>query len=53
MRLVEYNEGMLKELCSFRIRKGTKEHFAHPVINRGILYQRHGDVLIAYDIRRK
>lgn len=53
MRLVEYNEGMLKELSSFRIRKGTKEHFAHPVINRGILYQRHGDVLIAYDIRQK
>lgn len=51
MRLVEYKEGKLKEVSSFRVKQGTKEHFAHPVINNGILYQRHGDALIAYDIR--
>ena len=53
MRLIEYKDGKLKEVSSFRIKKGTKEHFAHPVINNGILYQRHGDVLIAYNISEK
>ena len=50
--LLSYDEGKMKEVSSFRITKGFREHFAHPVINRGILYQRHGNVLIAYDIRK-
>jgi hypothetical protein len=39
------------ELVSkFKITMGTKEHFAHPVIYRGVLYVRHGKALMAYDI---
>jgi outer membrane protein assembly factor BamB len=37
----------------FRMTKGKKEHFAHPVINDGKLYVRHGDAIQAYDIREK
>lgn len=40
-------------ISSFRITKGTKAHFAHPVICDGILYVRRGDALLAYDIREK
>ncbi len=35
---------------SFAIVKGTKEHFSHPVIHKGVLYVRHGNVMMAYDI---
>lgn len=30
---------------------GTAQHWAHPVINQGRLFLRHGDVLIAYKIK--
>ncbi len=52
MILANYYKGNIEKVSSFRISKGTKEHFSHPVINKGILYQRHGNVLIAFDIRR-
>ncbi len=48
--LIEYNNGKMKEISSFRITKGTQQHFSHPVIYKGILYQRHGNALIAYNI---
>jgi len=39
------------EIASFfRVPKGTKEHFSHPVIDHGILYIRHGKALMAYRI---
>ncbi len=37
----------------FRITKGKNEHVAHPVINDGKLYVRHGDVIQAYDLMAK
>ncbi|WP_159523295.1 PQQ-binding-like beta-propeller repeat protein [Sunxiuqinia indica] len=43
----------LELISSFDIKKGTKEHFAHPVIHHGVLYIRHGNYLGAYDIRKK
>lgn len=51
--LVGFSEGKMKVLSSFRITKGTSQHFAHPVIYRGILYQRHGNTLMAFDIRER
>ena len=35
----------------FKITKGEKEHFSHPVIANGILYVRHGNALMAYQIK--
>jgi outer membrane protein assembly factor BamB len=50
--LVSYNDGKIEKVSSFRIKKGSMQHFSHPVIHKGILYQRHGKVLMAFDIRR-
>lgn len=36
---------------TFKITKGSKEHFAHPVVANGILYIRHGEALMAYKIK--
>jgi outer membrane protein assembly factor BamB len=52
MNLVSCPEGKMRLVSSFRITKGNGQHFSHPVIYRGTLYQRHGDALMAYDIRR-
>ncbi|MBA4321631.1 MAG: hypothetical protein C0408_02320 [Odoribacter sp.] len=51
LMLLSYNMGKIEKISSFRIKKGTQQHFSHPVINKGILYQRHGNVLMAFDIR--
>ena len=38
-------------VSSFEVPKGAKEHWAHPVICDGRLYIRHGDALMAYNIK--
>ncbi|MCP4711636.1 MAG: PQQ-like beta-propeller repeat protein, partial [Planctomycetes bacterium] len=40
-------------VSQFKITKGTKEHWAHPVVHNGRLYIRHGDTLMCYDIKAK
>ncbi len=52
LSLVSYNQGKMKQESVFKITRGTKEHFSHPVIKNGILYQRHGNTLMAFDIRK-
>lgn len=41
----------LEVVSKFKIEKGSKEHFSHPVIANGILYVRHGNALMAYQIK--
>jgi len=36
----------------FRITLGSDQHWAHPVIDKGILYVRHGKSLMAYSIKK-
>lgn len=50
MNLVSYEEGKMEEISSFRITRGSKEHFSHPVIHKGVLYLRHGGVLMAFNL---
>ena len=38
-------------VSSFQVEKGTDEHWAHPAISDGRLYIRHGDALMAYNIK--
>lgn len=38
---------------SFKVTEGSAQHWAHPVVARGRLYIRHGNALMAYDIRRR
>jgi len=40
----------MEKVSSFKVTRGTKAHYAHPVICGGILYVRHGRSLIAYKI---
>ncbi|MBI5094527.1 MAG: PQQ-binding-like beta-propeller repeat protein [Candidatus Hydrogenedentes bacterium] len=37
----------------FTVTEGTGNHWAHPAISNGVLYIRHGDTLLAYDVRAK
>jgi len=38
-------------VSSFRIPFGSGPFWAHPVIKNGILYVRHGDAIMAYNIK--
>jgi outer membrane protein assembly factor BamB len=50
MGLIHMNQEKMTLASQFRISKGTGEHFSHPVVSNGILFIRHGDTLLAYDI---
>ena len=52
LHLVSYVDGKMSDVSSFKITRGDREHFSHPVIHKGILYLRHGDVLMAFDISK-
>jgi outer membrane protein assembly factor BamB len=52
VHLVDPANDNLKEVSTFKVTKGTKEHFAHPVIANGTLYIRHGNSLMAYNISK-
>ena len=43
----------MEAVSSFKVTRGTKAHYAHPVISQGIMYVRHGRSLLAYDVRKK
>ncbi|HUT29290.1 MAG TPA: PQQ-binding-like beta-propeller repeat protein [Sedimentisphaerales bacterium] len=40
-------------VSSFKVSHGDGEHWAHPAISNGTLYVRHGDALMAYDIKQQ
>lgn len=40
-----------KLVSSFRITKGSNQHWAHPVVSGGRLYIRHGNVLMAFGVK--
>ncbi len=48
--LVKPNPQEFEVVSSFRVKKGSGEHWAHPVIKDGRLYIRHGDALMVYHI---
>lgn len=49
--LIDYNKEEMELLGQFKVDKGTLHHFARPVIKNGVLYIRHGEALIAYNIK--
>jgi outer membrane protein assembly factor BamB len=51
--LVKAENGKMELTGSFKMPVGTKEFFTLPVISEGVLYLRHGDTMLAYDIRQK
>ncbi len=52
VHLVNPNGSELKEVSTFKVTRGTKEHFSHPVIGNGVLYICHGKSLMAYDLKQ-
>jgi len=42
----------MEVVSKFKITKGAKEHFAHPVIHDGKLYMRHGNSLQAFNLKK-
>jgi outer membrane protein assembly factor BamB len=50
MALIESNENGCRVISSFEVTLGSGEYWAHPVIGKGVLYIRHGNTLMAYDI---
>jgi outer membrane protein assembly factor BamB len=51
LALVEANPEKFNIVNKFKITLGTEQHWAHPVIYKGTLYVRHGNTLMAYNIK--
>jgi len=48
--MAEANPSGLKIISKTKITLGSDQHWAHPVINNGVMYIRHGNAMIAYKI---
>ncbi len=51
--LVEPDSTKMKVISTFQVIDGEGPHWAHPSIYNGLLFIRHGSVLLAYDIKAK
>jgi outer membrane protein assembly factor BamB len=51
LALVKATPEKFDVVSKFPITLGTEQHWAHPVIYQGILYVRHGNSLMAYNIK--
>ena len=51
--LVKASPKAFEIISKFTVTKGSGKHWAHPAISDGRLYIRHGEALMAYDIRGK
>jgi len=49
--LIKINPTGYEMVSSFKITKGSAEHWGHPAISDGRLYIRHGDVLMSHNIK--
>ena len=52
LALVKPGPSAFNIVSETRVSKGSGQHWAHPVINNGRLFIRHGNALIAYNIRK-
>ncbi len=51
--LVKASPGAFEIVSSFRVTQGSGQHWAHPAISDGWLFIRHGEALMAFDIKAK
>ena len=51
MALVKATPEKFDLVSKFLVTLGTEQHWAHPVIHKGVLYIRHGNTLMAYAIK--
>jgi len=52
MNLVKPNPNEFELISSFEVPMGTGPHWAHPVIHQGVMYLRHGNALMAYNVKK-
>ncbi len=53
MALVRPTPDDFEIVSSFRVTKGSGPHWTQPVIHKSVLYVRHGQALMAYDVKAK
>lgn len=51
MAIVKPDPTKFDIVSKYLITMGTDQHWAHPVIHKGVMYIRHGDTLMAYNIK--
>jgi len=51
--LVRANPEKFDLISSFKVKEGSGSYWAHPVINNGVLFLRHSEALMAYDIKER
>ena len=51
--LVKPTAAGFETISSFKITYGDDKHWPHPVVSNGVLYVRHGNTLMAYDVKAK
>ena len=49
--LVDPDPANFRVVSSFEMTHGSGHHWSHPVVADGVLYIRHGDVLMAFDVK--
>lgn len=53
LALVKADPSGFKVISKTRVTHGSEQHWAHPMIHEGVLYVRHGQALIAYNVSAK
>jgi len=53
LALVRPNSEKLDIISSFQVTKGEGPYWAHPVIDKGRLFVRHGDYMAVYSLKVK
>lgn len=51
LAMAEANPEKFKILSQTRVQAGSEQHWAHIMINDGVLYLRHGNALVAYKVK--
>ena len=51
IKLIRPNPEKYELVSNFEIRLGTGTHWSHPVIHNGVMYVRHGNTLMAYNLK--
>jgi outer membrane protein assembly factor BamB len=51
--LVAADPSSFNVISKFRVPLGTDQHWSHPIISQGRLYVRHGNALMAYNLKEK
>jgi len=51
LALVKPSPSSFTVVSKTKVVKGSEQHWAHPVIYKGVLYVRHGRALVAYRVK--